>query len=113
MTSAHSPYIAVIFTNKLVSEPDTSVPLGYDAEATKMERLASEQPGFLGIESVRGTDGVGITNSYWQSDADARAWKEHGEHLLAQQAGKQHWYEWYRVRVAVVEREYSFARGRD
>jgi heme-degrading monooxygenase HmoA len=110
MEPENPPYTAVIFTNQLVSTPTADAPDGYEAEAIKMERLASNQPGFLGIESVRGSNGLGITNSYWRSEDDARAWKEHGEHLLAQEAGKALWYEWYRVRVAVVEREYSFAR---
>ncbi len=30
-----------------------------------MAELASTQPGFLGMESVRGGDGFGITLSYW------------------------------------------------
>jgi heme-degrading monooxygenase HmoA len=38
---------------------------GYAAAADAMERLAAEQPGYRGMESVRGTDGLGITVSFW------------------------------------------------
>jgi heme-degrading monooxygenase HmoA len=78
---------------------------GYDETAEAMERLAAEQPGYLGIESARAD--LGITVSYWATAADARAWKAVGEHRLAQQRGRTTWYRTYRVRVATVEREYG------
>jgi len=81
---------------------------GYDRAAARMVELAGAQPGYRGIESVRGADGLGITVSYWNSDADARAWKQHSEHLVTQQIGRHSWYRWYRLRVATVEREYEF-----
>jgi heme-degrading monooxygenase HmoA len=95
------PYTAVIFTSVRTGEDDS----GYAATADEMERLAAEQPGYLGIESAR--SGLGITVSYWASAADARAWKAVAEHLLAQQRGRDTWYRSYRVRIATVEREYG------
>ncbi len=73
--------------------------------AVRMEELAAQQPGYLDIESARG--GLGITVSYWADDASARAWKQIGEHLVAQRTGQEHWYSDYRVRVARVERDYG------
>jgi len=46
------PYYAVIFTSRR-TEGDR----GYGHMADRMVELASKQPGFLGVESVRGTDG--------------------------------------------------------
>jgi heme-degrading monooxygenase HmoA len=57
------PYLAVIFTSRL--GPDDT---GYSAMAAEMEALASGQPGYLGIESARGADRIGITVSYWRDD---------------------------------------------
>jgi heme-degrading monooxygenase HmoA len=94
------PYTAVIFTS-LHTDDDA----GYDETAEAMERLAAEQPGYLGIESARAD--LGITVSYWATAADARAWKAVSEHRLAQQRGRTTWYRTYRVRVATVEREYG------
>ncbi len=105
----HEPYTAVIFTSKH-SGIDTE---GYDEEAKRMAALASEQPGYRGIENARGSDGVGITVSYWDTDADARAWKQHSEHLATQRLGRDRWYRWYRLRVATVEREYRFPTSHD
>ena len=97
------PYTAVIFTSVRTDEDDA----GYATTADEMERLAAEQPGYLGIESARAE--LGITVSYWASAADARAWKAVAEHRLAQQRGRDAWYRSYRVRIATVEREYGFS----
>lgn len=96
------PYYAVIFTSKR-TEGDR----GYAAMAERMVELGSCQDGFLGIESARGADGVGITVSYWRDEAAIAAWKRDIEHQQAQRAGQAAWYEDYHVRVAKVERAYG------
>ena len=90
------PYVAVIFTSVRTDGDD-----GYAA----MERLARDQPGYLGIEAAR--EGVGITVSYWRDEAAAKAWKEVGAHLVAQRRGREVWYRDYRVRIAHVTRDYG------
>jgi heme-degrading monooxygenase HmoA len=100
------PYVAVIFTSQHSGEDRA----GYDAMAAEMDRLSAAQPGYLGIESARGDDGLGITVSYWRSAADARAWKGVSEHLGAQKLGRERWYRMFRVRIAEVSREYGFSR---
>ncbi len=94
------PYVAVIFTS-LRTEGDH----GYAATAARMEELAAQQPGYLGIETAH--DAIGITVSYWADEESARAWKLVAEHLVAQQRGRDVWYADYRVRVAVVHRDYG------
>lgn len=98
------PYTVVVFTNQR-TEGDH----GYAGMAARMEQLAREQPGYLGFESAR-DDQLGIACSYWRSDADAAAWKQVGEHLVAQERGRATWYSDYRVRVATVTRDYGPAR---
>ena len=95
------PYFAVIFTSRHAPGDD-----GYSAMAERMQELASQQPGCLGVESVRGADGIGITVSYWSSLESIRAWKAVGEHRTAQELGRSQWYADYRVRVCRVERDY-------
>ncbi len=94
------PYYAVIFSSHR-TEGDN----GYDAMAGRMVELASQQPGFLGIESVR--ENLGITVSYWENLEAIRNWKQNAEHNEAQRLGHQQWYSGFRVRVAKVEREYG------
>lgn len=98
-----APYYAVIFTSRKKAESN-----GYDLMAERMEKLSSKQEGFIGIQSVRGEDGLGITISYWKTLEDITKWKAHIEHREAQQSGKNSWYSGYEVRVCKVEREYSF-----
>lgn len=97
----NNPYYAVIFTS---THSDNTV--GYDDMATQMETLAKTQEGFLGIESVRNS--VGITVSYWENLDAIKKWKQQTDHLVAQQKGKADWYNWYKVRICKVEREYEF-----
>ena len=99
------PYYAVIFSSRRTIDDDA----GYAETAERMVRLAERQPGYLGIESARGTDRFGITVSYWESGEAIKAWKEQLEHQAAQRDGQARWYEYYELRVAKVERGY----GRD
>jgi heme-degrading monooxygenase HmoA len=85
---------------------------GYSETADRMAELAQGMPGYLGIESARGADGVGITVSYWASEEAIANWKRHTEHLAAQDRGKKQWYEHYELRVSKVERAYSGPAGR-
>ena len=98
-----TPYYAVIFTS-LLSDNTT----GYYAMATKMEALAKNQKGFLGLDTAR--DVKGITISYWETLEDIKNWKNNFEHLLAQKKGKEIWYKSYPVKICKIEREYSFTK---
>jgi heme-degrading monooxygenase HmoA len=95
------PYVAVIFTSTR-AEGDN----GYAAMARAIEERALDQPGYLGIESARDA-GLGITVSYWADEQAAQAWKQVAAHLVAQRRGRSTWYTDYRVRIAVVHRDYS------
>lgn len=101
------PYYAVIFTSTPGAHQD-----GYDAMGQALVELAQNQPGYLGIETTRGADGLGITVSYWTDEASILAWKQQTQHVLAQKAGIEKWYDHYELRVAKVERAYSGPEGR-
>jgi heme-degrading monooxygenase HmoA len=97
------PYYAVIFTSSR-----TSVDEGYGDMAMKMVEMASQQPGFLGVESARGEDGLGITVSYWESEEAIANWRKNAEHRIAQNHGREKWYSEFVTRVAKVERGRRF-----
>ena len=80
------PYYAVIFTSRR-TEGDR----GYGDRAQRMMELAAQQPGYLGIDSVRDAGGRGITVSYWRDEASIMAWKHDTEHQQAQRGGQQIW----------------------
>lgn len=94
------PYTAVIFTS-LRTDGDN----GYGEASAEMERLAREQPGYLGMESAR--SGLGVTVSYWRTEDDARAWKRVADHVAMQRRGRSEWYAAYEVRIATVTRAYG------
>jgi heme-degrading monooxygenase HmoA len=98
------PYYAVIFSS-LRTEGDQ----GYGQAANRMLALAQKQPGFLGVESAR-EDGLGITVSYWASEAAILAWKQHAEHSEVREQGRSTWYSAFHTRVCKVERAYLFER---
>jgi heme-degrading monooxygenase HmoA len=103
------PYYAVIFTSlRTDAEPDA-----YDTTAGRMVELAARQPGYLGVETARGADGVGITVSYWDSEEHIAAWRRDAEHTIARERGRTGWYAHYEVRVAKVERAYAKAENTD
>ena len=97
------PYYAAIFTS-LKTEGNT----GYAEMAQRMEELAKQQPGYLGIESAR--EELGITVSYWKDVESIRNWKMNLEHLQAQKTGREDWYSHYKVRVCLAERDYGFEK---
>ena len=97
------PYYAVIFTTLR-----TDIEEGYDETAAKMEALAKQQEGYLGIESVR--DEIGITVSYWKNVESIIKWKNNVEHTIAREKGRALWYEKYQLRICKVERDYGFSR---
>jgi len=98
------PYYAVIFTS-LRTEGDN----GYSEMAERMVKFASQQPGFLGVESAK--ESVGITVSYWSDLESIKTWKQNAEHLIAQKQGREAWYKEFKIRISKVERDYGFAQN--
>lgn len=96
------PYYAVIFSSQRNAADN-----GYADMARRMVELAAEQPGFLGVESVRNAEGFGITVSYWASEEAIKAWRMNAEHRIAQERGREEWYAAYSLRIAKVERAYG------
>lgn len=106
MDASRKGQIAVIFTSRRTPEDAA----GYDAAARRMEELAALQPGYRGLESVRGADGLGITISWWESEEAARAWRDHPEHAAVREQGRALWYESYEIAVTRAERDYRWQR---
>jgi heme-degrading monooxygenase HmoA len=99
------PYWVVLFTSRRTSQDDE----GYGRMAEAMATLAAKQPGYLGLESTRDADGVGITLSYWASEQAIFDWKRVAAHAEAQRLGHERWYQDFVLRVARVERAYTMA----
>lgn len=96
------PYYAVVF-----SATQTSNLEGYAEMAERMVELATKQNGFLGVESAQGE--TEITVSYWKDEESILKWRANLEHKMAQEKGKSDWYSAFEIRIAKVERAYSFS----
>ena len=98
--------IVVIFLSRRTAVDDA----GYADAAQAMDALARTQPGYRGIESTHGPDGLGITLSFWADEESALAWRAHAEHKAIRDAGRDRWYESYEVIVCAAERSYSWSK---
>ncbi len=83
---------------------------GYGAAAEAMEQAARQRDGYLGIDSARDADGIGITVSWWRDEAAALTWRDDPDHARIRDQGRAQWYDWYRVVVATVDRAYGWTR---
>ncbi|WEJ98790.1 MAG: antibiotic biosynthesis monooxygenase [Candidatus Sphingomonas phytovorans] len=99
--------IVVIFLSRRTVADDA----GYAEAAGAMDSLAATQPGYRGIESTRGPDGLGITLSFWADEAAALAWRDHPEHKVIRDTGRARWYESYEVIVCAAQRSYAWERA--
>tara|TARA_B100000963_G_C22150802_1_gene461727 strand:- start:4 stop:378 length:375 start_codon:yes stop_codon:yes gene_type:complete len=97
-------YFAAIFTTQRSQSGDDV----YEIMASQMVALAQKQQGFLGIETVSGDDGIGITVSYWTDHEAIQNWGQQAEHVSFQAMGRREFYRWYRIRIAEVFTEQSF-----
>ena len=97
-------YFAAIFTTQRSQSGDDV----YEIMVGRIVALAQQQRGFLGLESVRGDDGIGITVSYWTDHEAIQNWEQQAEHVSFQAMGRQEFYRWYRIRIAEVFTDRAF-----
>lgn len=105
----HAGCIAVIFCAQRTQTDDEA----YSAAAGVMSNLAAQQAGYLGQDSSRSSDGLGITISYWKDDAAAKAWRDHPVHSAIREQGRGKWYESYTLHVTRIERSYAWEKSAD
>jgi heme-degrading monooxygenase HmoA len=98
--------IAVIFCS-VRTEADAE---GYGAAAEAMGALAAQQPGYCGVTNARGSDGFGITVSYWSDEVAAKAWRDQPDHTRIRELGRGKWYASYTLEVAEISRSYEWMK---
>jgi heme-degrading monooxygenase HmoA len=89
---------------------------GYDeaaylADVARMEALARTQKGFLAYRRYKADDGEGLSMTEFETEADARAWGRHPEHVALQAKGRAEYYESYVVYICVDPQVRTFARA--
>lgn len=97
--------IAVIFeVTPAAGQLDT-----YLAHATALKPVLESMDGFISVERFQSLSEPGklVSLSFWRDEASVKAWREQGEHRLAQAAGRAGVFADYRLRVAHVVRDYG------
>jgi heme-degrading monooxygenase HmoA len=80
----------------------------YSTTAARMRELALTEFGCLEFAAVTEGD-TEVALSYWSTETQIIAWKNHPEHIAAQQKGRKHWYQHYSVQIAEIGRSYTSA----
>lgn len=98
--------IVTVFRSRLRDDVDDR----YEPTAAEMERLGRAMPGFVDVKFFTADDGERLALTTF-ADADSqRAWRTQVDHLAAQQAGRDHWYESYTLQVCECRSARAFVR---
>jgi len=82
----------------------------YAAMASELLARAKTLPGFIDFTTFTGSDGEHLSVIHWESLETLRAWSDDLRHVVAQQQGREKWYQSFRVEIAEVQRSYGFDR---
>jgi len=80
----------------------------YTRWAERMDELAAQMPGFIGIKTFAAADGERVSIVEFATAAEAMAWRNHPEHREAQRLGRERFYSAYDVIVCTPLRRYTF-----
>ncbi len=78
--------------------------------ASSMLALAESMPGFGSYKSFISEDGERCSVIEFASMAQLEAWRDHPEHIQAQRAGRDRFYEEYTLHIVEPVREARFVR---
>ena len=98
--------IVILFRSKLTD----AVAEGYPDMAMEMLTRAKQMPGFIDFKSFKSDDGERLSVIRWKDEETLKAWREEPRHLVAQNAGRSKWYEYYKIEIAQVIRESVWER---
>lgn len=97
--------IAVIFEVK----PKNNKMDEYLALASELKKHLETIDGFISIERFSSLveDGKLLSLSFWRDEAAVKQWRNLEEHRAMQKKGRESIFDYYRLRVASVERDYT------
>ena len=98
--------IVILFRSRLTAAAGSD----YTEMDARMEELARAAEGFVDVKAYTAADGERLTVVRWRDLESLRRWREDPQHRVAQETGRQLWYEYYTAEVAEVVRESHFAR---
>lgn len=100
--------IVVLFRSRLADAAAD----GYADMASEMLARAKQMPGFIDFKSYKSDDGERLSIIRWQDEVTLSHWRNDVRHRVAQQLGREKWYEYYKIEVAEVIRERHFEQAK-
>ena len=94
--------VVVTFRNRFAPGIDEQE---YGQRAGKLFEIVSAMPGFRGIRSYAAEDGERFSLIEFDSPESLAAWRDHAEHRIAQELGKQQYYAEYHLQICELVRE--------
>jgi heme-degrading monooxygenase HmoA len=98
--------LVILFRSKLTAQAGDD----YSRMADAMFAHATTFPGFVEVKSFTADDGERLTVVWWQDEETLKVWATDAKHRVAQQAGRDRWYEYYKMDVAQIVRVSNFVR---
>ena len=80
----------------------------YGAEVSRLLAIAQNIPGFASIKGYAADDGEQLILIEFDNEQALAAWREHPDHLIAQELGRSKYYSEYKIQVCNTIREYGF-----
>lgn len=76
----------------------------------ELSELVKDAPGFQGVKSFKAEDGERLSVVWWKDEETLRQWRELPRHRVAQQTGRDRWYQYYHMEIAHIRRRTGFSR---
>ena len=97
--------MVVVFRSRLRDDVDVAA---YERHASALLSEAEQMPGFRSIKDFGAEDGERLAVIEFASEPELEARRDHAEHRLAQQSGRDRYYTEYRLQVCRLARESTF-----
>jgi heme-degrading monooxygenase HmoA len=95
--------IVTVFRSRLRDDAD-----GYADRAAEIAALAATMPGLVDVKAFTAADGERVTLVTFADEASQAAWRDHPEHKVAQQQGRDEFYAAYSIQVCEARRISTF-----
>lgn len=102
--------IAVIFEARIAPNKQER----YLFLAEKLKPLLSDIEGFISIERFQSLSHEGklLSLSWWESESAVLQWKQNILHMKAQQESRETIFDFYKISIVNMVREYSFEKDK-
>jgi heme-degrading monooxygenase HmoA len=94
----------IVFRSRLRPEARAE----YERRGAEIYELGIAMPGFIAIKDFIADDGERVAIVEFDTAEHLAAWRDHAEHRVAQQQGRDRFYSQYSIQVCKVERSASF-----